>query len=154
MRDETEVLTDRAWALLFVRLVLGVDFLMAGIWKVFMLGPLEHVKRYFLPAADSFLPVWSLWLVGASIPFVELLTGAMVLVGFRARAALIALGFVLAIVAFGHLLLQPLFSFSTHLFPRLAWLAFLLALPRDDDHMSIDWLLKQHGSMDSRLSGK
>ena len=37
----------RAWALLFARLVLGLIFFMAGFWKVFQLGPLEHARKYF-----------------------------------------------------------------------------------------------------------
>ena len=53
---------DRGWALLFARLVLGLIFFMAGVWKVFGLGPLEHARKFFLPFADAFLPVWSLWL--------------------------------------------------------------------------------------------
>ena len=32
---------DRAWALLFARLVLGLIFFMAGVMKVFQLGPLN-----------------------------------------------------------------------------------------------------------------
>jgi uncharacterized membrane protein YphA (DoxX/SURF4 family) len=143
MQSDSVFVTDRVWALLFTRLILGIDFLMAGIWKVFTLGPAEHVNRYFLPAADTFLPLWSLWAVGWSIPFIELVTGGMIIAGLRTRVALILLGFVLAIVAFGHLLLQPLFSFSTHLFPRLVLLIFLLAMPRHDDRMSIDWLLER-----------
>src|SRR3954462_12078810 len=63
---------DRSWALLFARLVLGLIFFMAGAWKVFQLGPLEHARKFFLPFADTFLPVWSLWAVGVVIPFVEL----------------------------------------------------------------------------------
>ena len=54
---------QRGWAVLFARLVLGLIFFMAGFWKVFQLGPLEHVRKYFLPFADTFLPVWSLWVV-------------------------------------------------------------------------------------------
>src|SRR6266487_4335192 len=94
----------RSWALLFARLVLGLIFFMAGAWKVFQLGPLEHARKYFLPFADTFLPVWSLWFVGVIIPFVELLAGALLILGLRIREALIWLGFVLVTVTFGHLL--------------------------------------------------
>src|SRR5260370_11401631 len=110
---------DRSWALLFARLVLGLIFFMAGAWKVFQLGPLQHARKYFLPFADTFLPVWSLWAVGVAIPFVELIAGALVILGLRVREALIALGFVLTIVTFGHLLKEPLYEFHTHLIPRL-----------------------------------
>jgi hypothetical protein len=58
------------------------------VWKVFGLGPLEHARKFFLPYADTFLPVWSLWVVDVSIPFVELGAGALVIIGLRTRAAL------------------------------------------------------------------
>ncbi len=124
---------DRSWALLFARLVLGLIFFMAGVFKVFQLGPLEHARKYFLPYADTFLPVWSLWATGVVIPFVELVAGGLVILGLRTREALVSLGFVLAIVTFGHLLKEPLF----------ALLLFILLLPRKDDRFSLDYLLKR-----------
>src|SRR6266849_5800804 len=138
---EQKRFSGRSWALLFARLVLGLIFFMAGFWKVFQLGPLQHARKYFLPFADTFLPVWSLWAVGAAIPFVELIAGALVILGFRVRESLIALGFVLAIVTFGHLLKEPLYEFHTHVIPRLALLLFVLMLPREDDRLSLDHLL-------------
>jgi len=132
---------DRAWAILFARLVLGLIFFMAGVMKVFQLGPLNHARKYFLPFADTFLPVWSLWAVGVVIPFVELVAGAMVILGLRVREALVALGFVLAIVTFGHLLHEPLYEFHTHVIPRLALLLFVLLLPREDDRFSVDYFV-------------
>lgn len=132
---------SRAWALLFARLILGLIFCMAGTWKVFQLGPLEHARKYFLPFSDTFLPVWSLWSVGVVIPFVELLAGALLILGFRTREALISLGFVLVVVTFGHLLHDPLYDFSGHVIPRLALLLFLLAFSRDEDLFSVDHVL-------------
>jgi len=130
-----------SWAMLFARLVLGLIFFMAGEWKVFQLGPIEHVKMFFLPYSDTFLPVWSLWAVGFTIPFVELIAGGMVIIGLRTREALVALGFVLAIVTFGHLLKEPLYEFHTHVIPRLALLLFVLLLPREADRFSLDHFL-------------
>ena len=129
---------DRAWALLFARLVLGLIFFMAGVMKVFQLGPLNHARKYFLPFADTFLPVWSLWGMGVVIPFVELIAGAMIILGLRVREALVALGFVLAVVTFGHLLREPLYEFHTHVIPRLALVLFIFLLPRGDDRFSLD----------------
>src|SRR6185503_8389173 len=134
---------DRAWALLFARLVLGLIFFMAGVMKVFQLGPLNHARKYFLPFADTFLPVWSLWGMGVVIPFVELIAGAMIVIGLRVREALVALGFVLAVVTFGHLLKEPLYEFHTHVIPRLALLLFVFMLPRQDDRFSLDHVLAQ-----------
>jgi uncharacterized membrane protein YphA (DoxX/SURF4 family) len=141
--------TDRSWALLFARLVLGLIFFMAGAWKVFQLGPLEHVRKFFLPFADTFLPVWSLWLVGVIIPFVELVAGALVILGLKTRAALVSLGFVLAVVTFGHLLKEPLYEFHTHVIPRLALVLFILLLPREDDIFSVDYLLARRKTADA-----
>ena len=139
-RDLAEPTTsiDRAWAILFARLVLGLIFFMAGVMKVFQLGPLNHARKYFLPFADTFLPVSSLWAMGVVIPFVELIAGALVILGLRVREALVALGFVLAVVTFGHLLHAPLYEFHTHVIPRLALLLFVLMLPREDDRFSLD----------------
>src|SRR4029434_3281496 len=118
---------SRSWALLFARLVLGLIFFMAGLWKTFQLGPLEHARKYFLPYSDTFLPIWSLWAVGVVIPFVELLAGALLIIGLRTREASVSLGFVLAVVTFGHLLKEPLYEFHTHLSPRLpSLLCYLL----------------------------
>jgi len=134
--------SNRSWALLFARGVLGLIFLMAGIHKVFQMGPLEHARKLFVePYAATFLPAWSLWATGSAIPVVELLAGALVILGWRTREALVVLGFVLVIVTFGHLLLDPFYEFHTHVIPRLALLLFVLMLPREDDRYSIDYWL-------------
>jgi uncharacterized membrane protein YphA (DoxX/SURF4 family) len=137
---------SRAFALLFARLVLGLIFLMAGIYKVFRLTPVGHVERWFLPYRDTFLPVWSLWAVGLAIPFVELLAGALLVLGWRIREALLALGGVIVVVTFGHLLKEPLYPFHEHVIPRLALLLFLLVMPAEADSLSIDGWLRARGS--------
>ena len=141
---ERGLLSDRAWAVFFARAVLGLIFFMAGSWKVFVLSPFGHVRRYFLPFSDTFLPVWSLWAVGTVIPFVELVGGALVLIGWRVRLGLVGLGWVLVVVTFGHLVKAPLYAFHEHVIPRLALLLFVLMVPRDADRYSIDaWLARR-----------
>jgi uncharacterized membrane protein YphA (DoxX/SURF4 family) len=138
----------RAWAVLFARGVLGLIFFMAGVYKVFTLTPVGHAHKWFLdPYADTFLPMWSLWLTGLTIPFVELIAGALVLVGWRVTEALVALGVVLVIVTFGHLLKEPLYEFHTHVIPRLALLLFLLMVPGDADRFSVDRWLSRNPSL-------
>jgi uncharacterized membrane protein YphA (DoxX/SURF4 family) len=143
--------TDRAWAILFARGVLGLIFFMAGQWKVFVLTPVGHAHKWFVdPYADTFLPGWSLWATGLAIPFVELVGGALLLIGLRVRETLIALGFVLLIVTFGHLLKEPLYEFHTHVIPRLALLVFVLMCPREDDRFSIDsWLARRRAGKET-----
>ena len=143
MKMQRDNSIGRSWALLFARVVLGLIFFMAGVFKVFQLGPLEHARRYFLPYADTFLPVWSLWAAGVIIPFIEFIAGALVMLGLRTREALVALGFVLVIVTFGHLLKEPLYEFHTHVIPRLALLLLVLLLPREDDQFSIEYFLRR-----------
>jgi len=133
----------KAWAILFARAVVGLIFFMAGVWKVFSLTPAGHVRKYFLPFQDTFLPTWSLWAVGFTIPFIELIGGAMVIVGFRTRIALIALGFVLVIVTFGHLLHQPLYAFHEHVIPRLALVLLVLLIPESADRFAVDRLFRR-----------
>jgi thiosulfate dehydrogenase (quinone) large subunit len=145
--------SDRSWALFFAREVLGFIFFMAGVYKVFQLGPLEHVRKYFLPYSDTFLPVWSLWAVGFVIPFVELIAGGLLILGFRVRWSLIALGWVLVIVTFGHLLKEPLYPFHEHVIPRLALLLFCFLLPAEDDRFSLDHLVRKRMAV-PRLSGR
>jgi uncharacterized membrane protein YphA (DoxX/SURF4 family) len=134
--------SNRSWAILIARLILGFIFFMSGQWKVFSLGPFEHARRLFVePYAGTFLPGWALWATGSVVPVVELVAGALLLIGFRTRASLLALGGVLVLVTFGHLVREPLYEFHTHVIPRAALLLFLLVMPGEEDRFSVDgWL--------------
>ncbi len=138
-------ITDRGWALFLARWLLGLIFFMAGAWKVFDLGPLEHARQLFVgPYSDSFLPTWLLWSAGTVIPVVELTAGALLLVGWRVRGALLALTGVLIVVTFGHLVAEPLYAFHTHVIPRAGLTLFLLWMPRDEDVLTVDsWLMRR-----------
>ncbi len=135
----------RTWAVLTARLILGLIFFMAGLWKVFTLGPLEHARQLFIgPYADTFLPVWALWATGTVVPVVELLAGGLLLMGLWTRHALLSLGGVLVLVTFGHLLADPLYEFNSHVIPRTALLLFLLMIPASEDRISLDhWLSRR-----------
>jgi uncharacterized membrane protein YphA (DoxX/SURF4 family) len=135
-------ITNRSWALFFARAVLGLIFFMAGMYKVFQMGPLVHARKLFVePYSDTFLPISALWAIGTTIPIIELVAGAALIVGFQTRKALVLLGFVLVIVTFGHLLKEPLYEFHTQVVPRLTLLLFILILPREDDYFSVDYFL-------------
>jgi len=141
----------RGWAVFFARVVLGLIFGMAGYWKCFVLTPAGHVQRFFLPFADTWIPIWLLWTVGTIVPIVELVAGWLLVVGFRTREALIALGFVLVTVTYGHLLKEPLYSFTGHVFPRLVLLVFV-ALTLNDDRWSVDaWLRARKPGVRARI---
>jgi uncharacterized membrane protein YphA (DoxX/SURF4 family) len=136
---------NRALAVILARLILGLIFFMAGRWKVFELGPLEHARRFFVePYRNSILPNWSLWAAGTIVPVVELGAGALLLLGWLRRPAYWALAAVLVLVTFGHLLAERLYAFHTHVIPRAGLLLFLLVMPASDDVLSLDeWLRRR-----------
>jgi putative oxidoreductase len=136
--------SDRAWAILIARTILGIVFFVAGIYKTFMWGPLEHARVLFVgPYAQTFLPVWSLWATGSVIPIVELIAGGLVFVGLWTRPALLALAGVLVLVTFGHLLVQPATSIIPFIMTRSSLLLIVLLAPATADRYSLDQLLRR-----------
>jgi len=134
---------DRAWAIFFARVVLGLIFGMAGWGKLFQMGAAAHAHRYFVdPYASSWIPAWLLWTLGLSIPYVEFAAGWLVVLGLLTRPALLLLGAILVIVTYGHLLKDFLYEFHTRVIPRLALLVFVLAMPRQEDVLSLDHLFR------------
>ena len=124
------------------RWTLGVLFLMAGYWKVFVLTPVQHADRFFVEAyADSWIPEWLLYALGMSIPVLELAAGILLCLGWRIREALIALGLLLVVTTYGHALTDPLFDIDGHTFTRLALIILLLLAPAGSARYSLDgWL--------------
>lgn len=115
-------------------------FFVAGWWKVFTLGAVEHARNLFVvPYADTFLPAWALWAAGVVVPFAELVGGALLLIGWKRLPAAITLGGVLILVTFGHLLAEPLHAFHTQVFPRTILLVVILVL-FDEDRIHLDRL--------------
>lgn len=135
-------MSHRGWVRFFARFMLGLIFFMAGWHKCFVMTPFGHARFYFTgPYADTWIPHWLLLVTGTIVPVVELIAGAMLLVGFRVRHALIALGLILLLVTYGHLLKEPLFSIIDHIFPRFILLAMVFLLPAEEDRLSLDaWL--------------
>lgn len=134
---------DRAWAVFIARTILGMVFFIGGCHKVFTLGATEHARLLFvIPYADTYLPVWSLWLTGTIVPYLELVFGAAVLIGFRTRFSLLVLGAILVFVMFGHLIRAPLFVANGFILPRTGLLMFVLLMPRELDWFSVDGLLR------------
>jgi hypothetical protein len=114
---------------------------------VFVIGPLEHARLFFVePYAATYLPVWGLWVSGTVIPFLELLAGALVLVGLWRAPSLLVLGGILVFVMFGHLVSVPSFVATQVVLPRTALLIALLFLPAAADTYSIDVAWRGHRS--------
>ncbi|MDE2783125.1 MAG: DoxX family membrane protein [Gemmatimonadota bacterium] len=135
------IITPGSWAVFVARVILGLIFFAAGFWKVFRLGAVEHARSLFVePYATGPLPAWSLWFTGVTVPYVEMIGGALMLSGWKRFAAAIGLGAVLMLVTFGHLLAEPLYAFNAHVIPRALLLIVVLAM-FDEDRLSLDsWL--------------
>lgn len=120
---------------------------MAGWHKCFVMTPMGHARTYFTePYADTWIPHLLLLAAGLTVPIVELAAGALLLAGFRVRDALVALGMVLLLVTYGHLLKEPLFSTTGHIFPRFVLLAIVFLMPETEDRLSIDAWLRSRSS--------
>lgn len=132
-------------AVFIIRWTLGVLFLMAGYWKVFVLTPAQHAQEYFVEGfADYWIPEWLLFALGYSIPVLEFVAGILLCLGLRTKEALIALGILLIVTTYGHALQQPLFNIDGHTFTRLALIVFLLLAPEGSDKYSADSWLSQN----------
>ena len=135
---------DRAWAIFIARAILGIVFFIGGTHKVFTIGATEHARILFVePYANTILPVWALWATGTIVPYLELVAGALVLIGLFTRPALLVLGAILVFVMFGHLVLSPLFVANGFILPRSGLLLFVLLMPREMDLFGVDALLRR-----------
>ncbi len=125
-----------------IRWILGILFLMAGYWKVIVLTPVEHAKQFFVESfADYWIPEWLLYMLGLSIPVLELAAGILLCVGWRIREALIFLGLLLIVTTYGHALQDPFFDIDGHTFTRLALIVLLLLAPPGSNKYTLDaWL--------------
>jgi len=135
-------MTNKGWARMFARVMVGTLFLMAGWWKCFEVTPLAHARGGFVEGfADTWIPTFLLWGLGLAIPVVELAAGALLVVGWRTREALVAIGTILMIVTYGHALQEPLYSIKDHILPRGLLMFIALVLPAEEDRLSVDaWL--------------
>lgn len=138
-------------AVFIVRWILGVLFLMAGYWKVFVLTPAQHAQQYFVEGfADHWIPEALLITLGYSIPVLEFSAGILLCLGLRTKEALVAVAILLIVTTYGHALQQPLFDIDGHTFTRLALIVFLLLAPQGCDRFSADNCLSQRRDKQNR----
>ena len=138
-------MTEKGWAHFFARVMVGILFFMAGFWKTLELTPMQHARGFFVEGyAETWIPVFLLWGLGLAIPVVELVAGALLIVGWRTRDALVTIGFILLIVTYGHALAEPLYSIQGHILPRGLLIFIALVLPSEENKLSVDaWLSRK-----------
>lgn len=142
--NKLDWISPRVTAQFICRWILGLLFAMAGWWKVFELGALEHARRFFVDGfAEHWIPEWLLWTLGVCIPYLELAAGLLILAGLQLRRAVTAVGLLLIVTTYGHALQQPLFDIDGHTFTRLALIVFILMVGADDDRATLDYWLNR-----------
>ncbi len=136
-----------ALALFFVRWILGLAFMMEGFHKVFDTGAVEFAREVFVgDYQDTWIPVWFLWILGFMFPFLELIAGGLMCLGFRVKECLSVLGLILVIVTYGHLLKEPFFDISGLsglIFCLLVLVVFILMVPHEKDGLSLDAFMRK-----------
>jgi hypothetical protein len=102
----------RDWAFFLLQMFLGIRLLVAGAAK--FNGPqglsFSHFYAQVMPALSqpflekTFLPAWMLKLYLGTLPYVEILIGAAILVAGRNRVPLVTAGVLFLSLAFGQML--------------------------------------------------
>ena len=134
---------NRNIAVLIIRLILGLIFLMQGFGKVFTWG-VEKVYNsdFFYEAYKDLLPDFLTHFTAYYTSYIELIGGLLLVLGFKTNYALYALATVLIIVTFGHGLAEPIWDLS-HVMYRTILLVTLLIIPVEWDKFSVDYLIKK-----------
>jgi uncharacterized membrane protein YphA (DoxX/SURF4 family) len=138
---------NRSIALLTLRLLLGFIFFLQGYGKVVTWGVENlYAMDFFGPAYKGVLPEALTHFTAYYTSYVELIGGALLILGLLRNYALYALASVLVIVTFGHGLVEPVWDLA-HVFYRAVLLVALLLLPREWDPYALDkWLQKRKGA--------
>ncbi|MCI5080809.1 MAG: DoxX family membrane protein [Saprospiraceae bacterium] len=128
---------NRPFSAFFLRVMLGLIFLMQGYGKVFTWGVPNVYKSVFASYEATVLPHWLLWATAYFTSYAEFFGGLLLILGLYRKQALYVLGAVLLIVSFGHGLKEPIWDLS-HVFPRAFLLVTLLILPDTWDRWHLD----------------
>ncbi len=131
----------------FIRVLLGIIFLMQGYGKIFTIGTGKIYDMFFKVFENTFLPKWLIVSTAYFTSYVELFCGLMLIIGLLRKQAMYLLAIDLLIVSFGHGLIEPIWDLS-HVMPRAILLAALFFFPWEWDKWNADSLMKrwQHKS--------
>ena len=134
---------NRPVGVLGLRLVIGLLSFQIAMHKIFIAG-LESEMQWFRDLAIYF-PDWVLWGTNVYCAVIELVGGAMLILGLRRDWALYAILSVLVIVTFGHGMEHEVWDIQQMVF-RLAMIVALLFVPAEWDVLRLDTLLRSKKS--------
>jgi uncharacterized membrane protein YphA (DoxX/SURF4 family) len=126
----------------FIRLLLGIIFLMQGYGKIFTIGVPRVYEMFFKVFENTFLPKWLILSTAYYTSYVEMIGGFLLIIGLFRKYAMYLLAVDLLIVSFGHGLMEPIWDLS-HVIPRAILLAALFLLPQEWDKWNVDSLIKK-----------
>lgn len=126
----------------FIRLLLGIIFLMQGYGKIFTIGVQRVYEMFFKDFENTFLPKWLILSTAYYTSYVEMIGGFLLIIGLFRKYAMYLLAVDLLIVSFGHGLMEPIWDLS-HVIPRAILLAALFLLPQEWDKWNVDSLIKK-----------
>jgi len=127
--------------LFFIRLLLGVIFLMQGFGKVFTFG-VDNVYQKFFVSYTEFLPEFLVQTTAYFTSYAELIGGFFLIIGLFRNYVYYVFIAILLVVSFGHGIAQPIWDLQ-HVFFRATLLAFLLFMPQEKDKWAIDQIIKK-----------
>ncbi|MEO6537928.1 MAG: DoxX family protein [Ferruginibacter sp.] len=132
-----QVTTTHSAGLFFIRTLLGILFFMQGYGKVFSIGVSKVYEMFFKSYETKLLPRWVTLPTAYFTSYVELICGALLLLGLFRKYAIYLLAINLLIVSFGHGLMEPIWSLE-HVMPRAILLSALFLLPPAWDKWNLD----------------
>lgn len=140
---ELSTYTSRAFALFFIRALLGITFFWQGFMKVFQFGT-DQVYNYFfleqMKLGETWMPAWLLQFTAYFTSYAELIGGALLVLGFLRSYTYWMMGIVLLVVAFGHGVAEGIWAMD-HVMYRSVLLLALLLLPSAYDRWHLDRLV-------------
>lgn len=129
-------------AVLFVRLMLGILFVIQGYDKLVNIGLKETIETYRQEIRIRFLPSWIYPATAAYSSCVEFFGGILLLMGLFNNITLILLGADLLMVAVAMGLINAVWDMK-YVFPRFLLLTMLLLFPPEWDFFSLDHLVNR-----------
>lgn len=129
-------LSDKEWGYFTLRLTLGVNMFMHGLPRI--VGGLGNFVEKMAPEFENGLIPFSLAKITLyAIPIVELILGAMMLIGFQYRLALIIGAFLVTMLTFGSAANQNWGAVGTQLIYAIAF-SLLLFGRQDYNRLALD----------------
>ena len=132
----TETELNHAFALLIVRVITGILFFFQAYDKIVKLGIKNVIYTFRQSLSETFLKGGLLSSAIYVSSYLELISGAMLIVGFCTSYVLYILGVDLLLVAFVFSMIKPMWDMQ-FFFPRLILITILLLCPPEWDQFTL-----------------